>query len=180
MGTRYAIAVALWIGWMLPFIHKAAGTREKAVVKDSSARWGIILEGIAFGIMWGIPALEVPPWRIVIALLFGAIGILTTRHAVQHLDKQWRFDAALNANHKLVRSGPYAVVRHPIYAGMFAMLLAAGFLLARWQVLIGGVVIFVIGTEIRVRAEEKLLRARFGEEFEAYTRQVSAYVPLVR
>jgi protein-S-isoprenylcysteine O-methyltransferase Ste14 len=180
MGMRYAMAAALWLGWMLPFIHKAAAPREKAVVKDPSARLGIILVGIAFGIIWGIPAFDVPPWRVAVALVFGGIGIAMTRFAVRHLDKQWRFDAALNANHILVQSGPYALVRHPIYAAMFAMLLAAGFLLAQWPVLIAGVVLFVIGTEIRVRAEEKLLRSRFGEEFEAYASRVSAYVPYVR
>jgi len=63
---------------------------------------------------------------------------------------------------------------------MFAMLLAAGLLLARWPMLIGGIVMFVVGTEIRVRAEEKLLRSHFGEEFEGYARRVSAYVPFIR
>jgi len=180
MGMRYALAAALWVGWMLPFLHKLAGPKQKAVVKDPTARWGIILEGIAYGIVWGVPAFEVPLWRIALALLFGAVGILTTRLAVRHLDKQWRFDAALNTNHLLVRTGPYAVVRHPIYTGMFAMLLAGGFLLSQWPALIAGVIIFVIGTEIRVRAEEKLLRSRFGEDFESYSSSVSAYVPYVR
>jgi protein-S-isoprenylcysteine O-methyltransferase Ste14 len=180
MGARYAIAAALWIGWILPFVHKAAGPREKAVAQDPTARWGIILEAVSFGIMLGTPADYVPSWRIAIALLLGAAAILTTRFAILHLDKQWRLDAALNANHKLVQSGPYALVRHPIYAGMFVMLLAAGLLLARWPVLIASVVTFVIGTEIRVRAEEKLLKSRFGEAFDAYAGRVSAYVPFVR
>jgi len=180
MGLRYAIAAALWIGWVLPFVHKFAGPREKAVVKDPNARWGIILQGVAYGIMWGVPAIGVPVWRIAIGLLFGAAGIVITRLAVRHLDKQWRFDAALIADHTLVRSGPYLLVRHPIYAGMFAMLLAAGLLLAQWPVLIAGIVIFIVGTEIRVRSEEKLLRSRFGEEFETYSRQASAYVPFIR
>ncbi len=177
---RYAIAVALWVGWALPFLHKAVMPRPKAVAKDPSARWGIILEGVSYGIMWGIPADSVPLWRVVIGLLFGALGILTTRVAMQHLDKQWRFDAALSADHKLVQSGPYAIVRHPIYTGMFAMLLAGGFLITRWPVLIAGVTMFILGTEIRVRAEDTLLRSRFGEEFETYSRNVWAYVPFVR
>jgi protein-S-isoprenylcysteine O-methyltransferase Ste14 len=180
LQTRYLIAVALWVGWSLPFIHKAGVPRQRAVARDPTARWGIILEAVAFGVVWGTPAYEIPMWRVVIALLWGAAGIVTTRIAVLHLDKQWRFDAAINANHLLVQSGPYSVVRHPIYAGIFAMLLATGFLLARWPVLVIGVVLFLVGTEIRVRAEEKLLRSRFGEEFEAYARRVSAYVPFVR
>jgi len=180
MGTRYALAAALWIGWMLPFIHKAAGPRAKAVTKDPTARWGIILEGVAYGILFGIPAAEVALWRIAAGLILGIIGIVTTRGAVRHLDKQWRLDAALNANHELVQTGPYALVRHPIYSGMFAMLLSAGLLLSRWPVIVAGILIFLVGTEIRVRAEEQLLRSRFGEAFDAYSRRVSAYVPFLR
>jgi protein-S-isoprenylcysteine O-methyltransferase Ste14 len=40
--------------------------------------------------------------------------------------------------------------------------------------------IFVMGTEIRVRVEDELLAARFGEQFLAYRRSVPAYVPFLR
>ena len=180
MGLRYAIAAALWIGWVLPFVHKFAGPREKAVVKDPNARWCIILQGVAYGIMWGVPAIVVPVWRIALGLLFGAAGIIITRLAVRHLDKQWRFDAALSANHTLVRTGPYLLVRHPIYASMFAMLLADVFLIGTlpgWPV---GVVLFIVGTEVRVRVEDGLLRECFGERFLEWQKSRPAYLPFVR
>ena len=180
MNERYLIAAALWIGWSLPFIPRAAAPREKAVIKAPSARWGMILEGVAGGLVSGIPADTVAAWRIVAAILMGLVAIVTVTFALRHLDKQWRFDAGLNADHALIRTGPYAVVRHPIYAGMFAMVLATGLLISRWPALAAGVVIFVIGTEIRVRVEDRLLQSRFGEEFEAYAGRVVAYVPYVR
>jgi protein-S-isoprenylcysteine O-methyltransferase Ste14 len=181
MGTRYAIALALWVGWMLPFIHKAlSAPPQRVVARNPVARWGMILEGVACGLMWGIPETEVPAWRIVLALIFGGLGIVTTRFAVQHLDRQWRFDAALTENHALIKSGPYAIVRHPIYAAMFSMLLSAGLLLAYWPVLLGGIVLFIIGTEIRIHVEETLLRGRFGDAFEAYAHSVKAYIPYLR
>lgn len=180
MLQRYAIALALSIGWMLPFVHKAATVRAKPVVKDESAKWGILLGRVALGVILGIPVAYVAKWRIAIALVLGMIGILTAWYATQHLDKQWRLDAALNADHKLIQSGPYSVVRHPIYSAMFAMLVSAGLLLTHWWVIFAGVLMFMAGTEIRVRAEERLLRSRFGEEFDAYARRVPAYVPFVR
>jgi len=180
MLQRYAIALALSIGWMLPFVHKAATLHVKPVVKDERARWGILLERIALGIMLGIPVAYVPNWRIALALVLGMIGIVTSWFAIRHLDKQWRLDAALNADHKLIQTGPYSFVRHPIYSAMFAMLLSVGLLLTHWWILFAGVLMFMAGTEIRVRAEERLLRSRFGEEFDAYTRRVPAYVPFVR
>ena len=177
---RYAIAAALWVGWGLPFLHKAVMPREKAVVRDPSARWGIILEGVSYGLMWGIPQFEVSLWRIALGLIFGAVSIVITRLALRHLDKQWRVDAALNANHELISTGPYSLIRHPIYAGMLAMLVAQGFLLTRWPVFAIGIVMFVVGTEIRIRAEDQLLRSRFGQQFEDYSQKVWAYVPFVR
>ena len=96
------------------------------------------------------------------------------------LGRQWRIDAGLNADHELVRSGPYRLMRHPIYASMFAMLLGTGFLVTRLPILAGAVVVFAIGTEIRVRVEDSLLASRFGSEFRNYQQSVAAYIPMVR
>jgi protein-S-isoprenylcysteine O-methyltransferase Ste14 len=62
---------------------------------------------------------------------------------------------------------------------MFGMLPATGLAISHWIGLLMPVVVFAVGTAIRVRSEEKLLREAFGEEFEAYTRKVSAVVPFL-
>ncbi|MDQ6700168.1 MAG: isoprenylcysteine carboxylmethyltransferase family protein, partial [Acidobacteriota bacterium] len=100
--------------------------------------------------------------------------------AVPALGKQWRIEAGLNADHQLVKSGPYGIVRHPIYASMLAMFLAAGLILTWWPVLLLAFVIFIVGIEIRVRTEDGLLRSRFHQEFEAWRKSVPAYIPFVR
>jgi protein-S-isoprenylcysteine O-methyltransferase Ste14 len=53
-------------------------------------------------------------------------------------------------------------------------------MLSRWPAIVVAVLMFVIGTEIRVRSEDELLRSRFGAEFEAYAAGVRAYIPFVR
>ena len=68
-------------------------------------------------------------------------------------------------------------MRHPIYSGMLGMLLATGLAVSHWAALPGALIIFFIGTTIRVRSEEKLLREAFGEQFETYARTVRAIVP---
>jgi protein-S-isoprenylcysteine O-methyltransferase Ste14 len=180
MAVRYAIAVVLWITWLAPFVRRASKPGEKAVVKNSNARWGIIFEGISYGIVWSVPTFDIPVWRIVVGTLFGLLGIVAAQTALRHLGKQWRIEAGLSEDHDLVRTGPYAIVRHPIYASMFAMLLAYGFLLARWPLFIAAIVLFVAGTEIRVHVEDNLLRSRFADQFEAYAHRVPAYIPYVR
>ena len=97
------------------------------------------------------------------------------------LGQHWRLDAGLNADHELVRAGPYRVVRHPIYTSMFCMLLGTGLVLATpLPLLLPSLLMLAIGTEIRVRTEEKLLASQFGEQFLDYRRRVPAYIPFLK
>jgi protein-S-isoprenylcysteine O-methyltransferase Ste14 len=89
-------------------------------------------------------------------------------------------EAGLNADHELVTWGPYRLVRHPIYTSMLLLLLATGSLVTPWPLLLASLVSFLIGTEIRVRVEDRLLAERFGEQFQQYQRRVAAYIPLLR
>jgi protein-S-isoprenylcysteine O-methyltransferase Ste14 len=93
------------------------------------------------------------------------------------LGRQWRIDAGLNADHELVMAGPYAWVRHPIYTSMLCLSLGTGFMLAPLLLLALSLVVFMAGTQIRVRIEDKLLASRFGDPFREYQRRVPAYVP---
>ncbi len=89
---------------------------------------------------------------------------------------QW--PRSLVEGHKLITEGPYADVRNPIYTGMFGMLIATGLAMDHWIATVIAVIIFAAGLVIRVRTEEKLLRAAFGEEFEDYAaRRVPAVIP---
>jgi len=100
--------------------------------------------------------------------------------AARELGKQWRFEAALSADHELIRVGPYRFIRHPIYTSMFGMLMATGAAYTWWPMWIAGTMFFVIGTEIRVRAEDRLLADRFQQKFKSYREQVHAYIPFIR
>jgi len=85
--------------------------------------------------------------------------------------------ARLVEGHKLITVGPYAYVRNPIYIGMLGMLIATGLAMEHWIATIVAVVLFAAGMVIRVRSEEKLLRAAFGQEFEDYAKRVPAVIP---
>jgi protein-S-isoprenylcysteine O-methyltransferase Ste14 len=77
-------------------------------------------------------------------------------------------------------SGPYRIIRHPIYTSMLCMLLGTGFMVASWPSFLVSIVVFLVGTEIRVRIEDKLLASRFGDQFFAYRQRVAAYIPFVK
>ena len=100
--------------------------------------------------------------------------------SIRALGKQLRINAGLYRDHELVRSGPYRIVRHPIYAGMLAMYLATALIRSSWPLALIGLAIFVTGTEIRVRIEDRLLASRFGQRFEEFKASTPAYLPFVR
>jgi protein-S-isoprenylcysteine O-methyltransferase Ste14 len=62
---------------------------------------------------------------------------------------------------------------------MLLALCAIAVIMTGWKLFVPALLLFVIGTEIRVRIEERLLASRFGEEFKEYKRSVPAYIPFL-
>ena len=75
---------------------------------------------------------------------------------------------------------PYRVLRHPIYTSMLCVLFGTGVLITPWWLLLPSLLLFVIGTEIRVRIEDNLLASQFGEQFAEYRQRVPAYIPFLK
>src|SRR5581483_8723473 len=96
--TAEWILLALWIIWLFPFVLRRRGGGTKATVTAPQARWGMVLQAIAFVIVCFHPPWQPEPsaGRIVISIALAAIAILTGFSATAALGKQWRFDAALN------------------------------------------------------------------------------------
>ena len=180
MRTYVFLILALaWLAWMAPFFLVKRGPGAQTI--DRRARWGIVLEGVGFAIIWQKPLWIAQPgvWRLGFGVATLVLGPVLTWTSALTLGRQWRFDAGLNADHQLVQSGAYRIVRHPIYTSMLCMLLGTGLLLARVPLLIVAIAFFIAGTEIRVRIEDRLLAERFGPAFDAYRRRVHAYVPFL-
>ena len=176
--------IACWILWSMAFIKprkQAAG--QQAVVAAPVAKWGILLQMFAFALVWAYlrPAgFQKAAVSLTISMILGPASVVLAWMAARHLGKQWRFEAALIQDHVLVQSGPYRFIRHPIYASMLGMLLATGFAWTWWPMFTAGLIAYLAGTEIRVRAEDRLLEERFQEAFRAYRSLVRAYIPGLR
>jgi protein-S-isoprenylcysteine O-methyltransferase Ste14 len=84
----------------------------------------------------------------------------------------------LTKNRALSRSGPYALIRHPLYLGNF--LIAIGFSVTSGRAALVLLIAAAYGTiyYATIEEEEKALRERFGEEFEEYAGQVPRLIPL--
>jgi protein-S-isoprenylcysteine O-methyltransferase Ste14 len=121
--------------------------------------------------------LEIALSMITIALAAGSVWFCAA--SLRALGQQWSLAARVVEGHKLVTQGPYSIVRNPIYTGMFGMLLATGLAVSHWIGLVLAIVVFAIGTMIRVRSEERLLREMFGSGFDEYARKVPAVIPFL-
>jgi len=176
----YVILVAGIVGWFTPFViaHRQA---ISASTVDKRARWGILLQFVAFTLLWQghFWLRQLAPARLAVCIALFGLAILLSWTSARALGRHMRVDAALGDEHKLVRSGPYGLVRNPIYTSMLLLMCAIAVVVTPWQLFIASLVLFVIGTEIRVRTEEKLLAARFGDEFQKYKKSVPAYIPLL-
>jgi protein-S-isoprenylcysteine O-methyltransferase Ste14 len=183
-GVALAELIGCWLLWSLAFVKprkEAAG--QQAVVAAPVARWGIVLQMLGFALVWAYlrPAgFQKAAVSLIISMILGPASVVLAWMAARHLGKQWRFEAALIQDHDLVQTGPYQVIRHPIYASMLGMLLATGFAWTWWPMFAGGLIAYLAGTEIRVRTEDRLLEERFQEAFVAYRSRVRAYVPGLR
>ena len=182
--AAYVVLGICWITWALAFVRpqkRAAG--KKKAVRAPASRWGILLVMLAYACEWAFiqpVGFHKSAWSLIASMVVAPPAVALAWMATRHLDKQWRFEAALSEDHELIRTGPYRWLRHPIYASMFGMLLATGLAKAWWPLLIAGVIFYLAGTEIRVRAEEGLLASHFGEEFNQYKRTTRAYLPFLR
>ena len=173
-----------WIAWWYPFLFRAPHFQKRpSITVPWPTRIGLLLVTSAFAVSF---IFHLPIWhpasalRTVLGMAIAIPAVVMAWQAVAHLGKQFRLHAGLYDDHELVRTGPYSIVRHPIYSSLLAMLAANCLLLTRWPWALLAFAIYIAGTEIRVRSEEGLLAARFPEEFAAYRRQVPAYLPFVR
>jgi protein-S-isoprenylcysteine O-methyltransferase Ste14 len=88
------------------------------------------------------------------------------------------FSAQLYHDHRLVRHGPYAIVRHPMYLGLVVAGMGSLLLYQTWTAL--GYAIFAPFVLLRARREEAALSAEFGKEWQVYCRRVPAFIPRLR
>jgi protein-S-isoprenylcysteine O-methyltransferase Ste14 len=181
--AQAGIVVAALLLWLVPLLRMRRQNRSRTVkTVDLRARWGVLLEAAGYTVIWQSDFWNREPalWRAALSIALLTLAVAVSFLAADALGSQLRIDASLSDDHKLTRTGPYRWVRHPVYASFLCLVVGSGVMIASWPLMLIGVGIFLIGTEIRVRVEDALLAARFGDEFAQYQNQVPAYLPGVR
>ena len=184
------VMAAGWIGFGAILVLGKRGAAKGAARRDAKSSIGFALQCAAYALClifyrpYFSPLIAAPPWA---DAMLAAISVVLTVASVwfcfaaaRALGRQWALMARVIEGHELIRQGPYAVVRNPIYLAMLGMLLATGLAVSRWPVILAAVAVFAAGTAIRIRAEETLLRAAFGATFDDYARSTPAFFPALR
>lgn len=184
--SPYYLTLALWLAWWISWMLAAGWSQksESMIPAREEMRHrvftiaGAALLFLPFGWLGGGGQLYLPTASAAWALN-GVIvlGFAFCWWARLHLGALWSANIASKADHRIVDTGPYGIVRHPIYTGLilagFATALERGTAFA-----FAGAALLAISFVIKARMEEEFLRTRLGPEtYDAYRRRVPMLVP---
>lgn len=185
----FVVIILLWIIFAGAFFVRKRPKSAPDAKREEKSWLGLILQGLGFALVWSLqrrplfsPFVPASPLVSIIvdvaavAVAVGSVWLATS--AVRELGKQWSLAARLTEGHKLVTTGVYQIVRHPIYTAMLGMMLATGVVMSYWLAVAAATLVFCIGTKVRTTFEERLLADAFGAEFREWKAKVPGLIPL--
>jgi protein-S-isoprenylcysteine O-methyltransferase Ste14 len=188
MSVHHFVLLALWIAWIAYWAISARSVKETARSETYLSRLDYTLLLVAGAILMAVPSL---PWGLLegrfvpesfavatigVALL--AVGLAFSVWARVHLGGNWSARVTIKRDHALIRSGPYALVRHPIYTGLLVALAGTALLVGEWRAVVGWA-FFALSFFVKLRREEAWMGEAFGADYAAYRSEVAAIIPFV-
>lgn len=187
--TAMQMCAALWsmlcVVWLVTAL-RTKQTLQRAAVASRVGYGALVL--LAFYLMFsdvgqgswlGTRVLRHTSLLMNFGVLLTAAGIGLAIWARLHIGSNWSSAVSIKVGHQLIRTGPYAYVRHPIYSGI--LLAMAGTSLVRGQPRgFIAVLLLVVGLFLKLQMEEHYMRTTFGPEYDEYSRSTGALVPRLR
>jgi protein-S-isoprenylcysteine O-methyltransferase Ste14 len=180
---------ALWAAWLMSWIvaslwsnrtEKRAGIGAELFFRALFYCGAILIFGFPssrhyYPQLWSLG--DAFNWTLV---ALTAAGLLFAWWARIHLGRLWSDWVVKKADHHVVDTGPYRLVRHPIYLGLIFAAFATAIERGTSFAMLGAATI-AVAFYIKARREERFLRAELGEDsYGAYARKTSMLVPFVR
>lgn len=185
MISPWNLILTIWAVWALGWVVSALATARTVVRQTPLDLLAHKLPTWAGGVLLFVQVRAYGPllrpliphgWLAWAGVALVALGLSFSVWARVHLGRLWSGDVTLKTEHRIVRSGPYSLARHPIYTGMLLALL--GTALARGTVAaLLGLLLLWLGGLIKIHQEERLLLEHFGDAYRAFQREVPALVP---
>jgi protein-S-isoprenylcysteine O-methyltransferase Ste14 len=180
---------ALWMAWLGYWVFAARDVKPVRRQESTASRLltaalivpAALLMAAPGGRLPWLGARFLPETMIVhgLGLLLVLAGLAFAVWARAHLRRNWSGTVTIKEDHELVRSGPYALVRRPIYAGLLLAMLGTAIVFGEWR----GVAAFCFlsaAFSLKLRREERFMAESFPDTYPRYRAQVPALVPLFR
>jgi protein-S-isoprenylcysteine O-methyltransferase Ste14 len=176
----------VWVLFILYWRIKAANTKATQRMEPSGSQilrlFLLLIAIVLLSTTWiPLPWLYLQLWPVGLwPFWLGAAvtiaGLLFAVWARVHLGRNWSSSVTIKQDHELIATGPYAVVRHPIYTGILTGLLGTAIALSQVCGFIA-FFLFLLAFWLKLRMEEEWMRSQFGETYAAYAHRTAALVP---
>jgi protein-S-isoprenylcysteine O-methyltransferase Ste14 len=187
MSPDAAIAGA-WLIWLVTWIlaagwsarvasHHDLGAESPSRVLTLAAIVMMLMSywPVTWGVLWTTP--ENVGWALFILVV---LGLAFTWGARLHLGPLWSSTAAPTEEHRIVDSGPYGIVRHPVYAGVLLAAIVTAAERGRIEA-VAGALVLVASLSLRAKVEERFLRRDLGDEaYGSYRARVPMLIPFAK
>jgi protein-S-isoprenylcysteine O-methyltransferase Ste14 len=138
----------------------------------------LLIAGHRSGALLARNVLPQAPWMAAAGAALTLLGLLFAGWARLVLGRNWSGTVTVKLDHELVRAGPYALARHPIYTGLLTALLGTALAIDKWRAA-AAFVIVTLSFLRKLRTEEAFMSAQFGAAYDAYRAEVPALVPRI-
>jgi protein-S-isoprenylcysteine O-methyltransferase Ste14 len=183
-----AVIAGTWLIWLVTWIlaagwsarvasHHDLGAESPSRVLTLAAIVMLLMSywPVAWGVLWNTsPTIG---WSM---FLLVVLGLAFTWTARLHLGPLWSSTSAPTEDHRIVDTGPYGIVRHPVYAGLLLAVIATAIERGRIES-IAAALVLIAGVSLRAKLEERFLRRDLGDEaYGSYRRRVPMLVPFAK
>jgi protein-S-isoprenylcysteine O-methyltransferase Ste14 len=172
-------------------VHRSGGRimPDEGAIKREGGRGVFVIRVIGFfalmiflvmyflGAKWiDVFMFTLPAWLRWVGFCIGVISVAFWTWTQITLDTQWSAQLQLTKGDHLITTGPYARIRHPLYAGMFGWCAALSLLTANW-IFVAVCVLFILGLLWRIPKEEQMMIEAFGDQYKTYMQRTGRLFP---
>ena len=182
---RYLFS-SLWLGWALYWWLLSRNVKPVARAESMSSRLSHIVPLAIAALLIGLPQIPLPAlrdrllplaaWPFWVGAVLTVAGLLFTVWARVHIGTNWSGIVTVKENHELIQSGPYGIVRHPIYTGLLVAVIGSAIARGEWRGVVA-VVIVLWAFSRKLQTEERYMREQFGDAYRTYSERVPALIP---
>jgi protein-S-isoprenylcysteine O-methyltransferase Ste14 len=138
---------------------------------------GVLIVYVLFGGSFQRFALPRPDWLRWAGFVFGmtCVGLFTWIHIV--LGRFWSPYLQLRPSHRIISTGPYARIRHPMYSAIIGWLISLGLVASNWTPLVFAA-LAALFFMMRIPGEEKMMLQQFGDQYREYMKRTGRLLPI--